>query len=200
MIFYGKKASVLRKEQFFGLKCPNCQSTNTVHGAVVGSYGHLYWIPTFPMGKTVVAQCENCRKTFNEAEMSPEMKQAITPMLNEVKTPIKFYSGLIVIVGLIALGAFISINGDRENLKYIAAPAVGDVYNLKIDYREYTTQKVVRVTADSVFCAENQYSVNKQRGLYDIEKEKNYTTSEVGYSLVDLKKMLDDKKIISVKR
>lgn len=200
MIFFGKKASVIKQEHIFGLSCPSCQTNNSIHGAVVGNYGHLYWIPTIPMGKTVVAQCEHCRKTFDEKDMSIQMRDAIRPMLEETKTPLMHFSGLFVIGGLFALGIYASINNERDNLAFINEPAVGDVYEIKEAYNEYTTQKVVSVTVDSVYCAENQYSVNKSRGLSDIDKDKNYVNTGVGYSRQELIKMLKADKITKVKR
>ncbi|MBL7809324.1 MAG: hypothetical protein JNN28_16010 [Saprospiraceae bacterium] len=200
MIFFGKKASVIKQEHIFGLSCPSCQANNSIHGAVVGNYGHLYWIPTIPLGKTVVAQCEHCRKTFDEKDMSIQMRDAIRPMLEETKTPLTHFSGLFVIGGLFALGIYASINNDRDNLAFINEPAVGDVYEIKEAYNEYTTQKVVSVTVDSVYCAENQYSVNKSRGLSDIDKDKNYVNTGVGYSRQELINMLKADKITKVKR
>lgn len=200
MIFFGKKASVIKQEHIFGLSCPSCQTNNSIHGAVVGNYGHLYWIPTIPMGKTVVAQGEHCRKTFDEKDMSIQMRDAIRPMLEETKTPLTHFSGLFVIGGLFALGIYASINNERDNLAFINEPAVGDVYEIKEAYNEYTTQKVVSVTVDSVYCAENQYSVNKSRGLSDIDKDKNYVNTGVGYSRQELIKMLKADKITKVKR
>ncbi|HAD12944.1 MAG TPA: hypothetical protein DCF33_10975 [Saprospirales bacterium] len=200
MIFFGKKASVIKQEHIFGLSCPSCQTNNSIHGAVVGNYGHLYWIPTIPMGRTVVAQCEHCRKTFEEKDMPSQMRDAIRPMMDEAKTPLKHFSGLFVIGGLFMLGIYASINSDRDNLAFINNPAVGDVYEIKEDIKEYTTQKVIAVTADSVFCAENQYSVNKSRGLSDIDKETNYVNTGIGYSREDLTKMLKSNKITRVKR
>ncbi|MBN8676676.1 MAG: hypothetical protein J0M29_00535 [Chitinophagales bacterium] len=200
MIFFGKKASVIRQEHIFGISCPSCQTNNSIHGAVVGNYGHLYWIPTIPMGRTIAAQCEHCRKTFDEKDMPSQLRDAIRPMMDEVKTPLKHFSGLFVIGGLFVLGIYTSINNDRDNLAFINDPAIGDVYEIKDAIRDYTTQKVIAVTDDSVYCAENQYSVNKVRGLAGIDQEKNYINTGIGYSRQELIKMLNADKITRVKR
>jgi len=200
MIFFGKKASVLKIEQISGLSCPSCQTPGSVHGAVVGNYAHLYWIPTFPTGRTITAQCEHCRKTFAENEMTPLMRERIGPMVAETKTPLKHYSGLMVIGGLFLMGSYFSIKGDADNKKFLAEPMAGDVYEIQIEYGEYTTKKVLRVTADSVFFAENQYSVNKKTGISSISKDKNYTDTGFGYSKAELPELKSKGTIMNIKR
>ena len=200
MIFFGKKASVLKIEKIFGLTCPSCQTQGSIHGAVVGNYAHVYWIPTFPTGRTVTAQCEHCRKTFDAAEMPPQMHDAIAPLLSETKSPLKHFSGLMVIGGLVLLGAYIGMKNDAENKKYLVEPAVGDVYEIQIEYKDYTTKKVLRVTADSVFLAENEYSVNKKTGISSINKEKNYVDTGFGYSRAELPKLMSNGTIMDINR
>ncbi len=200
MIFFGKKASVLKIDRFAGLTCPSCQTKGSIHGAAIGKYGHLYWIPMFPTGRAITAQCEHCRKTFEEKEMTQEMRNAIAPLISETKTPLKHFSGLFIIGGIVMLGSYFNIKNEAENKQFLAEPAAGDVYEIKVEYGEYTTKKVVRVTSDSVFLAENRYIVNKQSGISSIEKDKNYEDTGFGYSRAELPGLMSNGTIMDVKR
>ncbi|MCC6461709.1 MAG: hypothetical protein IT260_14640 [Saprospiraceae bacterium] len=200
MIFYGKKGSVLRTEQLTGLSCPNCTSKDALYCAVAGSYAHIYWIPFFPLGKTLVSQCTHCKQVLEEKDMPHDLREHCQYLKQETKTPIWYFSGIAVIAVLIVIGSISSKASDKENQARLAAPLAGDRYEIKTQSGDYTVIRITRIAGDTVFFNPNQYSVNKIRGLNDLDKAENFLEEEYGILRADLNDMSKKGKIIDINR
>jgi hypothetical protein len=201
MIFFGKKASVLRSEQLFGKKCPHCSTAGTTEMHVIGEYAHVYWIPFFPMGKKGVSRCTQCKTTLEEKEMTTDLKAEYDLMRNEVKTPVWHFTGLGILAALMVLGYFAVQESDKNDLAYLNAPQVGDVYHYEIEPGSYSLMRVASVNGDTIGVHFNSMQINKISGLYKLNKPENFdTTSSVSILKSKLLELHEKGDLMSVNR
>jgi len=78
LIFFGVRSAALSNTYHLkNTTCTYCSTENSFRTRTYLRYFHIFWIPFFPLGKTTVAECSHCRKTYRENEFTPEMHQAI---------------------------------------------------------------------------------------------------------------------------
>lgn len=199
MIFYGTKGSHLHSEKVSGVKCINCGEQHVHTISVYGKYAYIYWIPIFPLSKKVFSECTNCKATLEKKEMSEQLRLKADNVKANTKTPLTYWTGLAVIVGIIVFSVFSSNKHKKDIVTYIAAPQKGDV----IDYKPsdwYSTLKVKEVTNDSVFLVTNKMEISKQRRLYKIDKPENYTDTAYAISKEEYKKSFENGTFLDVER
>lgn len=200
MIFYGKKGSVLKTEQLTGLSCPHCMSKDALYCAVAGSYAHIYWIPFFPLGKTLVSQCTHCKQVLEEKEMPHDLREHCQYLKQETKTPIWYFSGIGVIAALILIVSLTSSAEKKENKARLEAPQAGDRYEIQTQDGDYTLLRITRLSGDTVFFNPNEYTVNKISGLSDLDKPEKYLDEEYLILRADLNDMMQKGKILDINR
>jgi hypothetical protein len=200
MLVFGTKAVHLQTVELEEATCPSCGEIDTVNLSVFRKHAHIFWIPVVPIGKIGVAECEHCKRVMKYSEMSQELKSEYNALKDEKKGPIWQFSGLVLIIGIVIMSSFLSSNNKKENLEYLANPMLGDVYEYKIEAKSYSTMKVVRVAGDSIFVAPNEYETNKISGLYEIDKEENYSEFVFGMEKERVQEMFDEGDIIDVNR
>jgi len=83
--------------------CPSCGEKGTVGNSVWGMYFHVFWIPTFPIGKTGLAMCLNCEHTIPVKEMPHAIERDYRLLKSQTTVSIWYFSGSIVLTILIAL-------------------------------------------------------------------------------------------------
>jgi hypothetical protein len=193
MIFYGTSGSLIHTEQTPSVKCNSCEKQSQHTVSVFGKYAYLYWIPIFPVGKKGVSECNHCKVTLEKKDMSEQLKLAYGNIKTNVKSPLKHWSGLAVILALISYGVYASNQHDKDVVSYIENPAIGDV----IEYRAeetgyYSTIKIVNVSNDSIFAIPNNYETDKKSGISDIDKEVNYTSEPYGIGKDQIQSLFDD--------
>lgn len=109
MIIFGSKGSHLGSVTLQNSKCDYCQHENTQTISVYGNYAHIFWIPMFPLGREVFAECTHCKRTLEQKEFSPELDQLYLTYKVIFKRPFWHWLGLglmglfIVLVFLIGL-------------------------------------------------------------------------------------------------
>jgi hypothetical protein len=178
MIIYGTRASHLMSVQLPNETCPNCNTKGSMVMSVYNRYAHIFWLPTFPVGRKGGSQCANCQQVLEPKQMPTFLKLQYDQLLAQTKIPIWSWSGLALIVGLIAFGSYSSsVNAENEK-KYVEAPKVGDVYRVKTDDGAFSLMKVAEVTPDSLLILFNQYQVDKMAAVYKLNA-KEYDS--VGY-------------------
>lgn len=91
---------------------------------------------------------------------------------------------------------------EEKNLMLIASPQAGDIFEIKIDYKQYTLYKVEKIDGDTVFVLLNDYETNKKRGLKDIKirRDESFSGESIPILKADLKMMLDDGEIMDIER
>ncbi len=106
MFLAGKKKSVLKSETSKDVVCPKCNSKNTTKVSIIGIYKHLLNIPFISGGKSGVSICAHCQETYKLKNMPATIKLAYFELKETVKTPIWFFSGLIVVKVLVLIKIF----------------------------------------------------------------------------------------------
>lgn len=192
MIFFGSNSSTIKKGQIRNLKCPNCENDVTMSYTVFGNYVHIYWIPFFPTGKAKILECNNCKATYNLKDLdqrtNDKFKQEIDR--NPIQIPLKHFS-FVGIIGVIVAGSFfLGKIKDKDTLEYGKNPKIGDVYYYETPELagHYSTLKITKITADSIFVLENNMEIDSKTDIDDILDEKNYTYP-YAYSKEEMKEL-----------
>lgn len=143
MLVYGSRATHVADFQLKDIPCDHCGETSGFHMSFFARHGHLYWIPFLPVGKTAVAECNNCKRTFAEEEFNPTLSGCRDELRNRVKAPIWNWAGLMIIAALVVgwnLFDTFRYHDPREalldadiNMMTVSPSATGDSisYNLK---------------------------------------------------------------------
>ena len=201
MLVYGAKSKKILSETLHE-KCPNCGTQNSVQMVILQKYAHLFWIPSFPTGKTATTECKFCKQKFNLKEMPEAFREEYKILKSKTKAPLYTYSGLIIFIVLLGLVFFNSDRNRRKNHELIKSPQKGDIYELRIEGYHYTLQKVNRVSGDTVFVYEHMMETDKISGIAELKSkgDKAYKELELPFTKNKLSKMLEDGDIIDIKR
>ncbi len=199
MIVYGRRATTLKTQVLFD-PCPNCKSTNSVHLTIYGRYAHIFWIPMFPIGKTGVSVCSNCRQVLKSKDMPPDLRLAYDNMKSGTKPPFWHFSGL-ALIALIIIAVNISDKQKGEKVgQWILAPKAGDIYELKVDDTTYTLYKVEAIEADTVFFTANEFQSSDETGLSSLYSKPFDSSMTYGISRKALIKMHSKDEIVDITR
>lgn len=200
MIFYGRRASTLKHGQIHNVTCPNCQNSTSMHYSIFGKYAHIYWIPTFPMGKENILECNHCKQTYKLKELPDQIKQKFE-LEKHSGVPIWHFTGLIIIACFIGLLTYNSHKDDLNKQAYSEHPEVGDVFSIKSETEgRFTCFKVHKVTGDSLFVVFNDYEIDKKYSIDEIDNYSNYTSEPEGYKISEIKALFDDGIIYDIDR
>nr|MBI1229818.1 zinc-ribbon domain-containing protein [Cytophagales bacterium] len=201
MIVFGSKATELITE-IIPSKCANCGTEHNMQMTVFQKYGHIFWIPFIPMGKTAVTQCSHCKQVLEKKEFTRDLRFSYDAIRSKTKIPIWTYSGLGLFAAFIVLGAISSNQRDERNTNFISEPQVGDVYEIKIEYKQYTLYKVGNISGDTVFVLAHQFETNKKSGLRELKRkgDAGFFEDLLPIHKAELKEMLDNGEIMEVER
>ncbi len=201
MIVYGTKGTLLATTTIFE-ECAGCKAQNSVQMYIYQNHAHIFWIPTFPIGKTGATQCSQCLLVFKKKEFSPSLKGHYESLKSNQKTPLWTFAGLGIIALLITFGIIASKRNDEKNAKIILSPQKGDVYEIRIGQEQYTLYKVDKVNADTVFVLPNYYETNKATGLSELKEkgDQHFINEPFPLLKADLKSMLEKGEIMDIDR
>lgn len=102
--------------------CNACRCQGKVDLHVFSKCVHLFFIPFFPVGKTVYAWYQRCNAKLNENEMSAEMKRVFSQTKAVARNPWWQFSGCAVEPVLpFSLPLISSIAGDAEVTPILAS-------------------------------------------------------------------------------
>lgn len=200
MIFYGTNSSRLKDGQLPNVTCPNCETQTSMTYSVFGKYAYIYWIPIFPLGKVNVLECNHCKKTYKLKEL-PEQIQRKFETEKHTGIPFLHFSGLAIILLIIAYFSYSSAKHKEAEADYVVTPAIGDVYSLKTETNgHYTSMKVISVTNDSVYFVFNDYEIDKKSSIDEIDKASNYTNYTDGYTKEEIVSLYEEETIYNIDR
>lgn len=201
MIFYGTSSSRLKDGRLNNVTCPNCQEQTAMNYSVFGKYAYIYWIPLFPLGKTNVLECNNCKKTYKLKELPEQIKHKFE-LEKHKGIPFKHFSGLAIIAAIVLWIIYSSARDKELSAEFIKEPKIGDIYRTEgSTSNRYTTSKVVSIENDSVFLIFNDYEVDMKSGINDIDIKANYSPSNTeGYTLKELQDLFKDDIIYQIDR
>ncbi|WP_109302119.1 zinc-ribbon domain-containing protein [Aquimarina sp. AU474] len=200
MIIYGGKAVHLKSVQSKTGICPSCKTQGSLLISVFRKHAHVFWIPLFPIGKKGISQCQHCKNVLKTNEMPKPIKREYDNLKNRTKGPIWQFSGLGIIVILMAWGSYASAADKKQESEYITFPKEGDIYEYKIKTGSYSTLKVISVSKDSVFISPNEYEISKITKIHKIDKPENYAEFSYAISKNKLKEMYDSKEVLGINR
>jgi hypothetical protein len=198
MIIYGSKGKELANDIVTD-KCENCGAQNQIHLHVFQKYAHVFWIPFFPIGKTGVSECNNCKQVLKLKQMPSALRMSYDNLKSQTKTPIWMFAGLALIAVLVISGVISDREKDKRNAQLFVAPKAGDIFEIKTKDNQYTIYKVYKVEGDSVFIQTNNFEVNTISGIADL-KNKEYSDEYYGFSKTELKEMLKKGEIVDIER
>lgn len=103
MIIFGSKTSNIGNFEILDSTCDYCNHVGTQRLYVFGNYAHIFWMPVFPLGKDVIAECSHCKRTIEQKDFSPELKQMYSDIKTSIKRPQWHWFGLGLMGFFIAL-------------------------------------------------------------------------------------------------
>jgi hypothetical protein len=131
MIVYGTRGRVVSGPMKNDAACPQC-GKSPLRTAGVIRYFHVFWIPLFPYKRIEVLECPAC----NAARLGPDVPE---PARSEIRrtllggaklTPL--FVGLILLAGLVGMGAVGSRQRAEREAAWLATPAIHDHYVVKL--------------------------------------------------------------------
>ncbi|WP_057937970.1 zinc-ribbon domain-containing protein [Algoriphagus resistens] len=105
IFFYGTRSTHLKTAPLDDpqIQCQHCHTAGSMTMSVFGKYAHFFWIPLFSIGKTGGTQCNHCKQVLRKRELSPQLKTTYQELKSATKTPVWYFSGLILLSALIVL-------------------------------------------------------------------------------------------------
>jgi hypothetical protein len=202
MIFYGTRASNIHNGQIINIDCPHCETNTSMIYSVFGKYAHIYWIPFFPIGKVTIAECNNCKKTFENKELPENIK---TKLIREkekhpAKTPVWMFSGLFIIATFASILVYNDNQNEIAEAEFIKNPKAGDVYYLKLSEKHYTTARVDEATRTELYLTNNDYEIDLESDIASIDEAKNYTVSKDTINVLQIQEAFKKDMIVSIIR
>lgn len=102
MIIYGTRSRELGSE-WIQENCPKCNASNSLNMHIFQRYAHIFWIPTFPIGKIGISQCSSCQDVKKENQMQPEIKSLLPEIKSRTKAPIWMWSGMVLVIAILGV-------------------------------------------------------------------------------------------------
>ncbi len=131
MIVFGTRGKVLAGKRKQGVVCPSCgKEEHTTSGVL--RYFHVFWIPVFPTSKQPVLECAHCKKVLAGKEIPERTRREIAETVFTTGRVLPMFTGLALIAVLMGVGAFQSATDTRRMRIYLATPAVGDLYVVRL--------------------------------------------------------------------
>ncbi|GAB3238533.1 hypothetical protein GCM10027346_31260 [Hymenobacter seoulensis] len=168
--------------------------------SVFGRYAHVYWIPLFPIGKTGASECGHCRQVLEPKQMEPSLKQAFEGVKQNAKVPLWHFAGLGLVVLIVGWGLVVGSKNREQNQTLITAPHKGDLYHIRTENGHYSLMKVHEVAGNSVKLLANNYEMENETNVEELNKPENFAADPVELTRYDLKIMLEKEEIVDVER
>jgi len=190
-IIYGRKKARIKQFTDTQASCKSCKSFD-LGIKVYKDFYHIFFIPFFPVGaKTIEMRCKSCGEPNRDLSLQSHYEQ-------QAKTPFYLFSGLILVAALIGW-LFLYIEADRkEEIKFVAAPEVGDVYGIRKE-KNYYFLRLSQVKGDTVLAYHSNliytgYVSKMNADDYFVKEE------EMIFTKKELKEMLERREINDVER
>jgi hypothetical protein len=201
MIIFGSQKTTLGTYELPLTQCKHCNSSKTLLYRVSQKYGHVFWIPMFPIEKIVITVCTHCKQSLVDEQIYPEYWKAISNQNIKHKAPFWTFIGL-VIFGIIILSIIIGALGATFHRKHILSnPQKGDIYFIRDKNWNYSLFKVAEASSDSVYLNKSVLSVNQRAGFDMLKNELGvYDSITIGYSKKDILKVYSEGKLVEIIR
>jgi hypothetical protein len=199
MIIYGYRSSHLLTEPVAG-SCPACAAPDSLRMSVFGRYAHIYWVPLLPIGKVGASECGHCRQVLQPKEMAAPLRQTFQELKQRSRAPMWHFVGLGLLLGLVGWLLVARSNDQRANQTFISTPHRGDLYHIRTSNGHYSLWKVQDVTGNAVKLLANNYEIDNETKVQELNKPENYDANPLELTRYDLKIMLEKEEIVDVER
>ena len=202
MIVYGWNTKNIKQAPLTDYECPHCQQKQS-DLVIFAKYIHIFWIPVFPIKKTAIIVCKQCKHETDEKAITLGTQSAISQLKASVPVPKYLFSGLVLILAAIGYFIYDGMQTDKLEQAYLDAPQQGDVYLVrnneeKTEYNHYLL-KVREVAGDSVWVSNSSYNYNgivseldPKDGFYDVMYAMHKNELKEIKKTGDLKKVMRD--------
>lgn len=198
LFLIGTRDSNVKNGIILNEKCPKCETADSLQFSIYKRYVHVTLIPLFLVGKSVFINCIHCNENFDYEDL-PENAQF--KLRNEkLENSFWMFSGSIIILLFIANSLNNYINDQNETETLIKTPHVGDIYNLKFSNGYYSTMKIDKINADSIYTTHNDFNAYLPYEVDDLDKAENYSNKKISYSKKELLQLYKNDEIIKIRR
>jgi hypothetical protein len=180
--------------------CPNCNFKNGLKFSIYGGFVNVIIIPTAPIKRTIIVECDNCKKIYKLIELPYEIKNIFQKQYKKspVKTPVWQFSGSFLLAALMSVAIYTGIRAEKAEKTYIQNPLTGDIYRINND-GHFSTLKVKSVIRDSVNIYLNDMETSSGTGINEIDIDENYKRTQF-FSKENLKELFDKRIIYQIDR
>lgn len=131
MIVFGTRGKVLPGPRKQGIACAGCgKEEHATYGVL--RYFHVFWIPIFPTAREPVLECAHCKKVLRGKEVPERVRKEIAEKVFTRGRMLPTFTGLVIFAVLVAFASFEGAERKKQEAAYLAQPAVGDVYVVKL--------------------------------------------------------------------
>ncbi|MCX2719153.1 zinc-ribbon domain-containing protein [Lentiprolixibacter aurantiacus] len=81
ILFFGTRPGKTRTAALTGVSCPHCGNKGQLTASSTPNFIHIFWIPVYRLGTSLVAECSHCKRGFYKEDFSSEMKRAVEEQL-----------------------------------------------------------------------------------------------------------------------
>ncbi len=204
MIIFGTRTKLLQNSSNAAVgTCNYCNTAGSLYAYKQVKYFHIFWIPIFPYSTEIISVCDHCKKVNYQREIDPQTLATIRSS-GMPKTPVGYFSGLILIGLFFGSAAAAGISGSIKTKKYLESPVAGDVYEIKRKENGksmYTLYRVANVTTDSITFDVNDYEAEGTKGLRKLREQSGNSYSEkITLARAEVAKMKADNQISTIER
>jgi len=188
MIIFGLRSGNAKQKENNLSDCAHCGTSQSVQLHFYVRYFHIFWVPLIPLYKIGVSQCNHCKQVLDKAQMPPHLLASYAPERKKAKTPLKYYSWLIIVALFVVFAVFAVFTESKDTKAWLQQPQAGDVYEMKED-GEYTLYRVKGIKGDTIFLNPHEYTADKMSALRKLKN--NYPDAYSGSIIALAKKQLN---------
>lgn len=131
MIVFGTRGRAIPGPRKQGIVCESCGKEEHATFGVL-RYFHVFWIPVFPTMKQLVLECTHCKKVLRGKEVPERVRRDIGEKIFTRGRVLPLFSGLAIVALLATSVAWAGAEQSKRESAFLAAPAVGDLYVVKL--------------------------------------------------------------------
>lgn len=112
LFLYGVRSSIIESYLVHLGRCASCNESANYRVTITGHYFHFFFVPVFPLWKSTVAECQQCRNLLKPKSYFPELQKSVYQHFQNnkiVKRPWWHSLGIIIIAGAVLLATILVV-------------------------------------------------------------------------------------------
>ncbi len=213
MIVFGTRGRVVKGPQKRGVPCAACgMDVHQTFGVL--RYFHVFWIPMFPTMKRPAMECLHCKKALVGKELPERVRKDVAATIFTKRRVLPMFAGAILVALLAIPVAYGSAQQTAREAGYLAAPAVGDCYVVRLagflkkpdPKHPYGVLRVVKISSDSLELRLGTFAYSQSRGADqaisrgEIARPDYFATSSITLATAELQLLKQARTIQAVRR